>query len=117
MPATYKSSSSGRETVTTVVRPDGSRIVTVVDDDGRLIRRMRRDQRGRDIIIIDNGPPRPRGMGLLPLDRAGAPGAGRSRASATSSRPSAPIATMIYDTLLAPPVERIDRRYSLDEIR
>ena len=49
----------GRETYTTVVRPDGTRIVTIVDDDGRLLRRIRRDQRGRDVIIIDNGPLRP----------------------------------------------------------
>jgi OmpA-OmpF porin, OOP family len=53
----------GAETRTVVIRPDGTQIVTVTDRDGRLLRRIRRDDRGREIIIIDNSfrppPPRP----------------------------------------------------------
>ena len=44
----------GNVSVTVVVRPDGSRIVTETDPDGRLIRRLRRDAFGREVIIIDN---------------------------------------------------------------
>ena len=36
------------------MRPDGVRIVTVVDGNGRLVRRYRRDRDGRERNIIDN---------------------------------------------------------------
>ena len=53
----------GADTRTVIVRPDGTQIITITDRDGRLIRRIRRDSYGREIIIIDNGfrrpPPRP----------------------------------------------------------
>ena len=42
------------ETRTVVIRPDGSQIVTITAPDGRLLRRIRRDIGGREIIIIDN---------------------------------------------------------------
>jgi OOP family OmpA-OmpF porin len=112
----------GAETRTIVVRPDGTQIITVTDRDGQLIRRIRRDDRGREIIIIDNGfrrpPPRPGfvpGFGGfyvdLPPPMVRIP---RERyiVEAETADPR-----LIYDTLVAPPVERIDRRYTLDEIR
>jgi OOP family OmpA-OmpF porin len=112
----------GAETRTIVVRPDGTLIITVTDRDGQLIRRIRRDDRGREIIIIDNGfrrpPPRPGfvpGFGGfyvdLPPPMVRIP---RERyiVEAETADPR-----LIYDTLVAPPVERIDRRYTLDEIR
>ena len=43
------------------MRPDGARVVTVVDNDGFLLRRSRILPDGREIIIIDN---RPRGPGF-----------------------------------------------------
>jgi OmpA-OmpF porin, OOP family len=111
----------GAETRTIVVRPDGSQIVTVTDRDGRLLRRLRRDARGREIIIIDNSfrpPPRagiivgfggyyvdlPPPMIRIPRERYIVDGEYADR-------------RLIYETLTAPPVERIERRYSLDEIR
>jgi OmpA-OmpF porin, OOP family len=108
----------GADTRTVVIRPDGSQIITVIGPDGRLLRRIRRDPLGREIIIIDNsfGPP------------PGAPGYGgyyvdlpppviriprdRYIVDAQYATPE-----LIYQTLMAPPVERIERRYSLDEIR
>jgi OOP family OmpA-OmpF porin len=115
----------GAETRTVVIRPDGTQIVTVTDRDGRLIRRIRRDVRGREIIIIDNSfRPRPRpgiavgiGAGIggyfvdLPPPVIRIP---RERyiVEAEDADPR-----LIYETLIAPPVERIDRRYTLDEIR
>ena len=53
----------GGETRTIVVRPDGSEIITEVGPDGLLLRRIRRDQGGREIIIIDNTYRDPRAVG------------------------------------------------------
>ena len=98
-----------------MIRPDGTQIITVVGRDGRLLRRIRRDERGREIIIIDNSYRDPRAVGgfyvdlpppvvSIPYDRY--------IVDADEASPE-----VIYDTMMAPPVERIDRRYSLDEIR
>ena len=38
----------------TIVQRGGYSIVTVNDANGRLLRRVRRDERGREVIIIDN---------------------------------------------------------------
>src|SRR5581483_1342296 len=105
----------GGETRTVVIRPDGSQVITVVGADGQLLRRIRRDVGGREIIIIDNSYRDPRAVAgffvdlpppvvRIPYDRyivdyADAP------------------PEVVYDTLVAPPVDRIERRYSLDEIR
>ncbi|MBS0528616.1 MAG: OmpA family protein [Proteobacteria bacterium] len=115
----------GNDTRTIVVRPDGTQIITVSDRDGRLLRRIRRDQRGREIILIDNNY---RGVGAAVAAGvvAGAIGGyfvslpppvitippDRYIVEAEGAPPD-----LIYDTLIAPPVERIDRRYTLDEIR
>jgi outer membrane protein OmpA-like peptidoglycan-associated protein len=106
------------------VRPDGVRIVTVVDANGRLLRRYRRDRDGREHNIIDNrrfyrnlavgvgigvvggiialnlSPPRitiPRDRYIVEYD------------SASDDD--------LYEALDAPPIEVLDRAYSLEEIR
>jgi outer membrane protein OmpA-like peptidoglycan-associated protein len=106
------------------VRSDGMRIVTVVDGNGRLIRRYRRGPDGREYGIIDNRrfyrnlgvgigigvvggivalnllPPRvtiPRDRYIVDYDRASDDD--------------------LYEALDAPPVEFLDRAYSLEEIR
>jgi len=105
----------GGETRTIVIRPDGSQIITIIGPDGQLLRRIRRDQQGREIIIIDNSYRDPRAVGgfyvdlpppviRIPYDRY--------IVDAADAPPD-----LIYDTMEAPPVDRIDRRYSLDEIR
>jgi outer membrane protein OmpA-like peptidoglycan-associated protein len=105
----------GGETRTIVVRPDGTQVITVVGRDGQLLRRIRRDERGREIIIIDNSYRDPRAVGgfyvdlpppvvRIPYDRY--------IVDADDAPPD-----LIYDTMEAPPVDRIERRYSLDEIR
>ena len=123
----------GNATITVALRPDGSRIVTEVDDNGRLLRRVRRDAAGREIIIIDNtvvvgAPASSVGAGLAvggiglaiggpalfvdlapPVIRIAPELYIRETVRATPDE--------IYLTLAAPPVERIDRRYTLDEIR
>ncbi|MBR0773764.1 OmpA family protein [Bradyrhizobium diazoefficiens] len=105
----------GGETRTVVIRPDGSQVITVVGADGSLRRRIRRDPAGREIIIIDNTYRDPRSVGgfyvdvpppvvSIPYDRY--------IVDAQEASPD-----VIYQTMVAPPVQRIDRRYSLDEIR
>ncbi len=105
----------GGETQTIVARPDGSQIITTVGRDGELMRRIRRDQQGREVIIIDNTYRDPRAVGGfyvdLPPPVIGIP-YNRYIVEADDAPPD-----LIYDTMEAPPVERIDRRYSLDEIR
>jgi outer membrane protein OmpA-like peptidoglycan-associated protein len=117
----------GNDTRTVVVRPDGTQIITIDDRDGRMLRRIRRDQRGHEVIIIDNS----RGYGgvgagvaagvvagaiggyfvSLPPPRIGIP-RDRYIVEAEDAPPE-----VIYDTLLAPPVEPIERAYTLDEVR
>ena len=105
----------GGENRTIVIRPDGTQIITVVGRDGQLLRRIRRDERGREIIIIDNSYRDPRSVGgfyvdlpppILRIPRD------RYIVEAETAPPE-----LIYETMIAPPVERIERRYSLDEIR
>jgi outer membrane protein OmpA-like peptidoglycan-associated protein len=106
----------GNNTVTVVMRPDGARIVTEVDDSGRLLRRIRRDAAGREVILIDNSF-EPRGPGYagffveLPPPVVRVPRELYIREAARAS------AEDIYLTLMAPPVDRIERHYALDEIR
>jgi outer membrane protein OmpA-like peptidoglycan-associated protein len=105
----------GPNTVTVVVRPDGMRIVTEVDESGRLLRRIRRDAMGREFVLIDNSF-EPRGPGFAgffvdlrpPVVRIAPELYIRPVAGATLAD--------ISLTLMAPPVERIERRYALDEI-
>ena len=105
----------GGETRTIVIRPDGSQIITVVGRDGQLLRRIRRDREGREIIIIDNSYRDPRGVGGfyvdLPPPMIRIP-YNRYIVEADDASPD-----LIYETMEAPPVDRIERRYSLDEIR
>jgi len=116
----------GNDMRTIVVRPDGTQIITVNDRDGRMLRRIRRDRDGREIVIIDNSY-RGGGAGAVAAGVvAGAIGGyfvslpppviriprDRYIVEAEGAPPD-----LIYDTMIAPPVERIERRYSLDEIR
>ncbi len=104
----------GNETVTIVVRPDGVQIISISDDEGHLIRRLRRNPDGREIVIIDNGfaGPQPDMMFVdvpppvirIPRDRYILDADAANEA-------------LIYDVLVAPPVERLDRRYTLDQVR
>jgi len=105
----------GNESRTIVIRPDGSQIINVVGADGQLVRRIRRDREGREIIIIDNSYRDPRALGgfyvELPPPVIRIP-FNRYIVEADVATPE-----LIYDTMEAPPVDRIDRRYSLEEIR
>jgi len=104
----------GGEVTTIVERPDGTRIITVTDENGRLLRRVRRTAEGREVIIIENnyGPQvantyfvdLPPPVVRIPRERY--------IVEAARTRPE-----IIYETLMAPPVDRIERRYTLEEVR
>lgn len=115
-------------TETVIVRPGGVLIYNVVDNNGRLIRRYRRDEGGREINIIDNrrffegaaaGLAIAAGIGIaaevfdlhLGPPRIGIP---RERYIVDYDRASD---DDLYEALTAPPVDRLDRAYSLEEIR
>jgi OmpA-OmpF porin, OOP family len=122
----------GNATITVALRPDGSRIVTEVDGEGRLMRRIRRDEFGREVIIIDNTFVAP-GPGIVvggPAIALGGLAIGGFGVGLVLAPPVVRIAPElyiretvratpddIYLTLAAPPIERIERRYTLDEIR
>ena len=105
-------------------RGDGSRVYTEVDRNGRILRRWRRDRGGREIVLIDNRRfYRNVGIGI----GVGALGIGVGLALAPPNI-SIPRDRYIvdyedasdddlYDTLSAPPLGRLERGYSLDEIR
>jgi outer membrane protein OmpA-like peptidoglycan-associated protein len=105
-------------------RPDGSRVVTVVDRDGRLLRRYRRGGDGREYNLIDNrrfyrnvaiGV----GVGILgvgvllnlPRPVIDIP---RERYIVDYERASD---DDLYETLIAPPLGSMERAYSLEEVR
>src|SRR5262245_43050451 len=110
--------------VTFFDRPGGVRVVTEVDGNGRLLRRYRRGPDGREVHLIDNRRfYRNVGVGV-------AVGVGVGIVALTLARPHITIPRERYiveydrardvdldEVLLAPPVARLDRAYSLDEIR
>lgn len=104
------------ETRSVFERPDGTRIITITDEYGRLIRRSRQVRGGPEVIIIDNTrrdrpgrfadevvvlPPPP-----LPMPR--------ERYIVDAERADE---RLIYETITAPPIAAIPRRYTLDEVR
>ena len=105
----------GGETRTVVFRPDDTQVITVVGRDGQLVRRIRRDREGRELIIIDNSYRDPRAVGGFYVDLP--PPIIRIPYNRYIVEADVATPELIYETMEAPPVDRIDRRYSLDEIR
>jgi outer membrane protein OmpA-like peptidoglycan-associated protein len=106
------------------MRPDGFRVVTEVDANGRLVRRYRRGPDGREYGIIDNRRflrNTAIGIGIgaigvaialnLPPPTVTIP---RERYIVDYERASD---EDLYETLSAPPVDRLERSYSLEEVR
>jgi len=103
----------GGSSITTVERAGGVRIISFTDANGRLTRRVRRDRNGRETVLVDNlfagalvglflnlQPPvvrMPRERYIVEADRG-------DRAA-------------FYDVFTGPPVELVDRRYTLDQVR
>jgi outer membrane protein OmpA-like peptidoglycan-associated protein len=105
----------GGDTWAVVERPGGIRIITVVDADGRLLRRIRRDAAGREIFLIDNTFVEPEQLDSFYLELA--PPVVRIPRDRYIVEVALADAGLIYDALIAPPVEQLERRYALDEVR
>ncbi|WP_244612929.1 OmpA family protein, partial [Methylobacterium symbioticum] len=105
----------GSETYSYLDRPGGEQIITVVDDDGRLLRRSRRFRDGREVVIIDNayGARRPIYEDVVDLPP---PDIRIPRERYVVDYDGADERT-VYEALSAPPVVPIDRRYTLDQVR
>jgi OOP family OmpA-OmpF porin len=105
----------GDDTVTVIERPDGIRIVTFTGPDGRLLRRLRRYPDGREIIIIDNPVREYRGVADFYIDLP--PPVIRIPRERYILDVERATEADIYAVLTEPPVEPLERAYSLDEIR
>jgi outer membrane protein OmpA-like peptidoglycan-associated protein len=104
----------GDQTVTVVVRPDGVQIINYSDEEGHLLRRVRKDPDGHEYVIIDNAYAGaqpdvvfldlPAPVIRIPRDHyiVDADSAGESE---------------IYDLLVAPPIQHLDRPYTLEQVR
>jgi outer membrane protein OmpA-like peptidoglycan-associated protein len=108
------------EEVTIVRRPDGSEIVTVRDEYGNLIRRSRRESAGREVVLIENrrGDRRPTGYGYTEEEvvRLPPPVVRIPREQYIVDVEDASQEDLV-EAFTAPPVERIERSYTLDEVR
>jgi outer membrane protein OmpA-like peptidoglycan-associated protein len=107
----------GDENRTVFERPDGTRIVTITDENGRLLRRARLDREGREVVIIDNtrrDRPRDRFSDEIVVLERPALRIPRERYVVEAEQADE---GLIYDTIVAPPLGPIPRRYTLDEVR
>jgi outer membrane protein OmpA-like peptidoglycan-associated protein len=111
------------QTETFYMRPDGMRIVSVVDGNGRLVRRYRRGPDGREYNIIDNR----RFMRNVAIG-VGVGAVGLAILALAPPRVSIPREKYIvdygraseddlYEAFNAPPVDSLERAYSLEEVR
>lgn len=107
----------GGNTISTIVRPDGIRLEVEVDSYGRPLRRVRVFPDGRRFVLFENRPIEAGvgfALGSFVVDLA------PPRLSIPREQyiVDADVASEddIYGALQAPPVEQLDRGYSLDEI-
>ncbi len=99
--------------LTIAIRPGGIQVFSEFNSSGRLRRRYRRGRDGRELNLIDNR--RFRGRGPVTLDlRPPVLRMPRERYIVDYNRASD---ADIYDALMDGPIERLDRGYSLEEIR
>jgi outer membrane protein OmpA-like peptidoglycan-associated protein len=101
------------------IGPRGVEIVNVTNRDGRLVRRYRRHPDGREVTLIDNRSYFSRHRGAyvtFPVLALGAFALTIPREQYIVEYRDAS-EDDIYQALSAPPLERLERRYSLEEIR
>jgi outer membrane protein OmpA-like peptidoglycan-associated protein len=101
----------GNRTERVIVRPNGVRIVTVVDSNGRVIRRSR-FVNGREYVLFTNRP----SSGFNFIINVPPPVVRIPRERYIVEYREAP-PPLIYDTLIAQPVMPLERTFSLDEVR
>lgn len=101
------------ETTTIVVRPNGVQIISVTDRDGDLIRRVRRDSNGREIVLINNRFAGRRDRGRHVDVRR--PRRERYRRHIVEAD-RASLEDILW-ALTAVPIATLDRRYTLEQVR
>ena len=103
----------GNETYSIIERPNGDHIITITDEGGRLLRRVRREPNGREFVIIDQSgiPRRDTYFVVVPPPRYTLP-PDRYYVDIDRAPPE-----RIYDTLIAAPFEPIEQVYTIDEVR
>jgi outer membrane protein OmpA-like peptidoglycan-associated protein len=107
-------------TETVFIRPDGVHVVSVTDSRGRLLHRYRRHRDGRTVVLIDNRryhrPGFVEGLFLGAVLDLRPPVVRIPREKYIVEYEDASYDD-VYEALAAPPVDELERRYSLDEIR
>ena len=101
------------------VRPGGIEIFTETDERGRSLRRYRRDRSGREVILFDNRDYYRRhndGSYLDAIVDLPPPRISISRETYIVDYEEASD-DEVYEALSAPPVEELDRTYSMEEVR
>jgi outer membrane protein OmpA-like peptidoglycan-associated protein len=113
--AEVRSERRGGLEVTIIRRPNGVEIVEERDADGALVRRVRREPGRGEVVIIENER-RPRGRVAREVVELAPPRVSlpRERYVVEVERASE---EELYEAFTAPPVERLEREYSLAEVR
>ena len=98
---------------------DGSEIRTVEDEYGHVLRRSRRDRDGVEIVLIDNRrfySSRPNRRYSNAYVELAPPVLQIPREKYVVEYEGASV-DEVYDALIAPPVERLERGYAMEEVR
>jgi outer membrane protein OmpA-like peptidoglycan-associated protein len=110
----------GEEEITIIRRPNGAEIITVQDREGNLIRRVRRETTGVETVLIENTyrerTPRTRTTYIEEVVDVPPPVVRIPREEYVVEVERASPRRLV-ETLEAPPVERIERTYTLDQVR
>ncbi len=122
------------QNVTVIQRPNNVAIYNVTDDNGQLVRRYRRGPDGREVDIIDNRRNKSKWRRNLAIGLGVGAGvvAGAAILNSMVDVPPPHVGVPrdkyivdyddadedeVYEAFNAPPVDRIERRYTLDEVR
>lgn len=102
-------------TRTTITKPDGSQIITIKNRRGDIVYRVRKTRNGREYVLIDNRDrsPQPHINFSLELPRLIVP-IPRDQYIVDLERADR---RRLRETLIAPPIERVERVYTLEEVR
>ena len=119
--------------VTIIQRPNNSSVYNVTDTNGQLVRRYRRDAQGQEQNIIDNRRRDKFGRNLalgVGIGAGVAVGALLLKSIVDVPPPRVDVPRRkyivdydqandeeVYEAFSAPPVERLERRYTLDQVR
>jgi outer membrane protein OmpA-like peptidoglycan-associated protein len=108
----------GNNDVTIVRRPNQVEIITVRDPEGNLVRRVRREPGGREIVLVDNEVERrPRGRTIIEETVRLPPPQIRIPREKYVVEVESASQEDLYEAFTAPPVERVERSYTLNEVR